>query len=237
MPKRTCPPNPCNLLLYLRTLRGLTLCGLGKLCGISPNVLCQTELRNASMSIASLQRLADFFHVPMDALLKNDFSVVAALPSLPQVRTNAVRKRLRANREKMEEIGDSGEDFVAELEREKLRGTPYADKVNTGLADDLKAVCDMLTFDPVTFRPIPLEVKGTSGDENEPVYFSAEELTYLKHCAGIGGAYELRRVCHVGKPGKTVQRAYTAREVLEAFEFEPYTYIARPRKHRKEEAA
>ncbi len=230
MPKRTCPPNPLSVLLYLRTSRSLTLGQLGKICCISPNVLCQAELRNASMGIASLRRLADFFGVTLDALAKNDFSVIATLPPVTCVRTNAARKRLQANREKMEKIGDMGEDFVAALEREKLKGTPYEDKVNTALADDLKAVCDMMSFDPVTLQPILLEVKSTSGEEDEELHFSTEELEFLKHCAANGSPYKLYRVFHVGRKGGPGYRVYTAKEVLKRFDLEPSAYIARPKK-------
>lgn len=234
MPKRTCPPNPFSVLLYLRTAHDLTQVQLAEACHIKPNTVCQAEVRNASMGIGRLQKLADYFGVPLDALAKNDFSVIATLPPVSHIRTNAARKRLHTNQARMEKVGDMGEDFVAALEREKLRGTPYADKVNTALADELKAVCDMMSFDPVTFQPIPLEVKSTSGDENEPVYFSTEEFQFLCHCAETGAPYELHRVYHVGKSGKTTQKVYTAKETLELFAFRPYTYIAFPKDNKND---
>lgn len=231
--KRNCPPNPYSLLLYLRTAHRLTIAQLSKLCHVGVNSLCQNELRGAPMGIASLRRLAEFFHISLHALASNDFSAVAGLPPIPQTRTNALRKRIHARQAKMEEVGDLGEDFVAALEREKLKGTPFEDKLNTGLADDLKSVCDMMTFDPATNTPIPVEVKSTTGAENEPIYFSAEEFQFLTHCAQKGTPYALHRVYHVGKKGKTARRVYSAAEALGSFTFTPASFVAWPRKHRK----
>ena len=226
MPKRTCSPNPGNILTYLRTSARLTLTELSKLSGVNINVLCQFGLRGSSLSIGNLKRLAAFFHVPMDALARNDCSILATLPAFPKGRTDAYRKRLRKNQRKKEKIGDMGEDFVAELERKKLKGTIYEGKVNTAPADDQKSVCDMLSIDLAQNKLLPIEVKSTSGSEDEPIYFSSEELGFLRCCAEDGSPYQLHRVSHVGVPGKTVQTVYTAAEALDAFVFEPSAFVA-----------
>ena len=224
MPYRTCAPNPCSLLFFLRTSRGLTQTKLSRLCHVNINSICQCELRGTPMTLANLRRLAEFFHVPMDALARNDFSVVADMPPVEQRRTDAFRNHLRKNRTRMEVIGNLGEDFVAAQEREKLKGTPYADRINTGLADDKKGVCDMMSFDPATGTPIFIEVKATDKGEDKELNFSREELEFLKHCASSGIPYELHRVYHVGTD-KIAQTVYTAQEVLDTFDFLPTTYV------------
>ena len=141
MSYRTCAPNPCSLLFYLRTSHSLTQTKLSRICRVNINSICQCELRGAPMTLGNLRRLAEFFRVPMDALARNDFSVVADMPPVEQQRTDAFRNHLRRNRTRMEIIGNLGEDFVAAQEREKLKGTPYEDRINTGPADDKKGVC------------------------------------------------------------------------------------------------
>lgn len=224
MPYRTCAPNPCSLLFYLRTSRGLTQIRLSRLCRVNINTICQCELRGTPMTLANLRRLAEFFHVSMDALARNDFSAVAGIPPMKQQRTDALRNHLRRNRTRMEVIGNLGEDFVAAQERLKLKGTPYADRINTGLADDKKGVCDMMSFDPATGTPIFIEVKATDKGEDKELNFSREELEFLRHCAQNHIPYELHRVYYVGTD-KIAQRVYSAQEVLDIFSFEPTTYV------------
>lgn len=224
MPYRTCPLNPNSLLFFLRTSHGLTQARLSRLCQVNINSICQCELRGTPMTLANLRRLSEFFHVPMDALARNDFSVVADIPPVEQQRTDAFRKHLRKNRTKMEIIGNLGEDFVAAQEREKLKDTPYAGWVNTGLADDKKGVCDMISFDPDTGAHIFIEVKSTAGSEDEAMNISREELEFLRHCARNHIPYELHRVYYVGTD-KIAQTVYTAQEVLDTFDFLPTTYV------------
>lgn len=224
MPYRTCAPNPCSLLFFLRTSRGLTQTKLSRLCQVNINSICQCELRGTPMTLANLRRLAEFFHVPMDALARNDFSVVADMPPVEQRRTDARRDHLRKNRDKMEVIGNLGEDFVAAQERKKLKGTPYEDRINTGLADDKKGVCDMMSFDPATGTPTFIEVKATDKGEDKELNFSREEFEFLRHCASSGIPYELHRVYYVGTD-KIAQTVYTAQEVLDTFNFLPTTYV------------
>lgn len=224
MPYRTCAPNPCSLLFFLRTSRGLTQTKLSRLCRVNINSICQCELRGAPMTLGNLRRLAEFFKVPMDALARNDFSVVADMPPVEQRRTDAFRNHLRKNRTRMEIIGNLGEDFVAAQERLKLKGTPYEDRINTGLADDKKGVCDMMSFDPATGTPIFIEVKATDKGEDKELNFSREELEFLRHCAQNHIPYELHRVFYVGTD-KIAQTIYTAQEVLDTFEFLPTTYV------------
>lgn len=224
MPCRTCPLNPNSLLFFLRTSHGLTQIRLSRLCRVNVNVICQCELRNAPMTLANLRRLAEFFGVSMDALARNDFSAVANIPPMKQQRTDAFRNHLRKNRTRMETIGNLGEDFVAAQERLKLKGTPYAGWVNTGLADDKKGVCDMISFDPDTGARVFIEVKSTAGGEEEELNFSREELEFLRLCAKEHILYELHRVYHVGTD-KIAQKVYTAQEVLDTFDLLPTTYV------------
>lgn len=229
MSYRTCPPNPCSLLFFLRTSKGLTQLQLSQFTGVNANTICQFELRGAPMTLTNLRSLASFFDVPLDALARDDLSYVLRLPPVSHVRSNALRERIHMNLKKMEEVGDEGEDYVAAIEKEKLKGTSYEGKVNTGLGDDKKASCDMLSFDPETGRPIVIEVKSTCGGEDEEWYISQEELDLLHHCIEKNIHYELHRVSRVGTDQVT-QTVYTAQEVLDLFTITPINYVV----HRKE---
>lgn len=223
---RTCPPSPCSLLFFLRTSKGLSQKELSRLCGVNINSICQFELRNAPMTLRNLQRLAAFFGIPLDPLARDDLSYVLCLPSVSHVKSSTIRERLHKALEKMEEVGDAGETFVANEEREKLRGTRYEGKVNIGVADDKKAAFDMLSFDPVSGSPIVVEVKSTCGSGDEDWYISREELDLLHHCIEKNIHYELHRVSRVGT-AQVAQAVYTAQEVLDLFTFAPINYVAR----------
>lgn len=222
MPHRTCPPNPNSLLLYLRTRQGLSQAELGKRCGVKPNAICQFELRGAPLAFENLCSLASYFGVTLDALARDDLSAVAELPSVSP-------PPLKPDRRKLGNIGRMGVDFVIKQELEKLKGTPYENKVIPGPASDTKGYCDLISFDPDTRKAIFIGVKSTVDEENEIMYFSREELKFLKQCIQDQKAYELHRVYHVGTD-RITQSIYTAQQTLDMFNFEPFTYIV----HRKE---
>ena len=226
---RTCPPNPCSLLFFLRTAKGLSQQELSQRCNVNINSICQFELRNSPVTLTTLRSLASFFNVPLDALARNDISYVINLPSVARVKSSTIRERLHKALEKMEEVGDAGEAFVANAERAKLKGSPYEGKVNIGVADDKKAAFDVLSFDPDSGSPVVVEVKSTCGSGDEDWYISREELDLLHHCMEKNIPYELHRVSHVGT-AQVAQTVYTAQEVLDLFTFTPINYVA----HRKE---
>ncbi|MDF2039868.1 DUF3883 domain-containing protein [Cytobacillus oceanisediminis] len=71
------------------------------------------------------------------------------------------------------EIGKIGEAYVYELECKKLKGTPYINKVDDGIARNPANGYDILSFTR-DGKPLHIEVKATSGSE-DVFYLSKNE--------------------------------------------------------------
>ena len=221
--------NPTSLLLYLRSCYGLTQQQLARRCRLSCNDVCQFELRR-SLTIGKLKALADFFRVSVDDLYHDRFSALPGLlrPAAPG-QGGKLRECIHRRQQRCEEIGDAGERWVYELEKAKLKGTPYEGLVSPGCAQDFAAHYDLFSFDPATGEPVIIEVKSTVGGEEEPLRFSQAEWQLLNCCAEKGVRYELHRVYYVYDPKRRRQSIYTAREILKDYQAIPSDYILRRR--------
>lgn len=76
-------------------------------------------------------------------------------------------------------LGDAGEELLIEFEKAKLKEAKLFDKAD--LVTKVKDGCgyDVLSFD-TNGNEIHIEVKTTTGNEDEPFYFSINEKEYLE---------------------------------------------------------
>ena len=76
-------------------------------------------------------------------------------------------------------LGDAGEELVIEFEKEKLKSAKLFEKAE--LVTKVKDGCgyDVLSFD-ANGNEIHIEVKTTTGNEDEPFYFSINEKEFLE---------------------------------------------------------
>lgn len=227
---RSCAPNPQSLALYLRIARGYSQKELSWASGLTCNDICRIEQGNMALGIGKLIRLARTLETTPDALFHNDFSVLSGHALTYRRKKRTCRERLHRYQRRCEQIGDRGEAWVAQLEAERLKGSAYEGLVNTGYANERKPCCDMVSFDLQTGQPVVIEVKSTTGDADEVLYFSEGELQLLRRCAAEDIPYELHRVYWVDDPARRAQRVYTAEEVLQAFDIVPNHYIFRPKR-------
>ena len=70
------PPTPmyARNLQYLRKKHGITQIDIARLLGVSKATSCKYENGEVEPSIGSLEKLADFFGVTMDQIIKQDLS-------------------------------------------------------------------------------------------------------------------------------------------------------------------
>lgn len=225
--RRPITPNPQSLALYLRIAHGFSQRELAQACNLTCNDICRFEQGNMALGIGKLMRFACVLDISPDALIHNDFSVLSKHALEFKGKGTSRREWLHRYQQRCEQIGDKGEAWVAQLEEEKLRGTAYDGLLNTGYSNESKACCDMVSFDPSSGQPVIIEVKSTTGAEDEDIYFSERELQLLQHCAAQRIPYELHRVYYIDDPARRGRRIYLADEVLAAYIIIPNHYVFR----------
>lgn len=214
-----------STLRYLRLAAGIRREELASKLGLEPDSVAAFEKGCRWMPLCDMVNLSDFFAVGCSALLNDDMQEAAASISHPIVRDDLQQKeRRRLRQEYRERIGSEGEEWVTQMERAKLAGTPYANAVNPNYADDPDSHFDILSFTPEG-ECVCIEVKATSGGEDVPFYMTAAEFRFLRQCIDEGRQYELHRVIYATEPALRQRFVYTAQEVLDRFELFPSSYI------------
>lgn len=214
-----------SALRYLRLASGISREELASELGLEPDSVAAFEEGCRWMPLCDMVNLSDFFAVGCSALLNDDMQEAAASIGHPIIRDilrQQERRRLR--QEYRERIGNEGEEWVTQMERVKLAGTPYANAVNPNYADDPDSHFDILSFTPEG-ECVYIEVKATVGGDDVPFFMTTAELRFLRKCIDEGRRYELHRVTHVTDPARRLQDVYTAEELLEQFELFPGSYI------------
>lgn len=213
-----------SVLLYLRIAKGLSQRELAKSTGMTANDISRFENGKRGLFLTKVCNLAAFFGISCQALVFDDFGEVLSRITRPIEVNTQQRDRNHKRQESKESIGYAGEDWVTDLERQKLAGTPYANAVNPNFSGDDKTHFDILSFTPEG-KWVYIEVKSTAGDADEEFFMSAAELRFLQECLCSGKRYELHRVYHVKDPALRAREIYTAREVLEQFTRSPNSYM------------
>lgn len=217
--------NPTSLALYLRTSRGLTQREVAADCGLTTNDVCRFERGHDAISYGKLKALANFYGISTDALFSDDFRAMVDQVCV-EPEEQGLSGRIRRRQRLCEKVGKLGEWWVTQLEREKLKGTPWAGMVNAKYAEDPKAHFDLMSFDPDTGEKVLIEVKTTAKGPRTRFYFTDREWDFLQYCLEKNIRYELHRVCHVNDACRS-RAIYTAQEVLKFFSVTPQHYVLR----------
>ena len=214
-----------SALRFLRLAEGIDRETLGGEVGVEPCAIQTFEEGCRWLPLCDAASLSDFFAVGCSTLLNDDMREAAAAVTHPirwsgqqQKNRNRIRQTYR------ERIGGEGEAWVAQMERDKLMGTPYANAVNPNYANEPECHFDILSFTPEG-ECIYIEVKSTAGGDDAPFFMTSAELRFLRRCINEGKRYELHRVIYATKPNLRRRLIYTAREVLEQFELLPSSYL------------
>ena len=215
-----------SVLLYLRTSRGLSQRELSKVTGLTTNDISRMENGRRGLPLDKVLNLTGYFSVTLNTLLTDDFAEILTQATTPIAVDQRRREAQRRHQVARERVGFAGEDYVYQLELEKLRGTPYANAPNPNYAGESKTHFDILSVTPKG-RLIYIEVKSTPGHADEPFYMSAAEYSFMLDCIKRGRNYELHRVYYVDDPGRRGRIIYTAQDVLREFEMTASNYMFR----------
>lgn len=222
------PSSPGLLLSYLRVRDGLSRWQLAKACNLHPNDICRLE-QGHDAAVWKFRTLADYFHIPLDALARNDITKVVRDQKEKIVSTHPIQESYRKTQVLQSQTGCKGEDLVAEAERAMLAGTCFANAVNPCYADSPDAGFDILSF-TVDGQPRYIEVKTTLNENaSTPFFMSANELSFMQSCREKGLLYELHRVYSVNDATGWGREIYTLEDMAD-FEFVPSEFTVRRRK-------
>lgn len=217
-----------SALLYLRTANGMSQRELAAKVGLKPMDISRFEHGRRGLALPKAMALAQCFGVSCTSLLYNNFNEIFSRMKQP-IQTNvAARERQQRRQAERSKVGYEGEDWVYQLELDKLAGTSYAYAVNPNYAGEERAGFDILSFD-TNGEWIYIEVKTSKGGMDEPFYMSAAEFLFLETCLRDGVRYELHRVSFVNDPAKRERVIYSAKDVLEKFDREPNNYQFTPK--------
>lgn len=217
-------PNPLSILRFLRVAANFTLRDLTEQTGIAEINLSHME-HGRFGRITYAKTIADFFGVPIHALVTNDYSVLPSIFTAPIKPSNKQKKRIRKSQRNKEDNGDRGEEFVIEMERSRLAGTPYENAVNGNFSDEVSAGFDVMSF-AEDGHPIIIEAKSTSSkDPKEDFFMTAGEYRFLRYCVENNLDYRIFRVYNMRRR-KALWKCdvYTARELLDKVDFKVEIY-------------
>lgn len=219
--------NPGFLLGYLRVRDGLSQNQLAKECGLHTNDISRFE-RGRYGQTWKYRRLADFFHIKVDTLVRDDIAEIAAHTKNKLVSTHRTQEAFRKKRDIQAKVGCAGEDIVTEAERAILAGTKFANAVNPHYAESLDSGFDIMSFTSEG-EPKYIEVKTTlKSSADTPFFMSAREIAFMNHCREKQLIYQLHRVYDLVDDNHWSREVYSLQD-MENYEFIPTEYLVRRR--------
>lgn len=211
---------------YMRHRHGLSIAQLSAQTGVSAMTISRIENGCPTTDISGAIRLAEFFDISVDALLRNNFSEIFPKLSTLTAPIHEMYDRMAQISIICQKNGLRGEDWVYLQECKRLSGTVMAHATNPNYADDDEAHFDILTFDH-TGRPIVVEVKSTTRGPNEPFVLTAAELQTARDCHAEGIRYEIHRVYYVQNARKIDRYIITCEELLSNYDFIPKRFLVK----------
>lgn len=212
-----------NIYYVLRVTNGLSMAVLARYLHTTANRICRLE-RGGGVRFQVIQSYSELFGVSVDDLTQNNVAAVAAAKSilLPSVGGNKHKSEMLARME----TGDIGEEFVAGIERARLAGTGYENRVSTKPAKNPRNGYDVISATE-DGQSKYIEVKTTiSPDPDEPFHMTDSEYRKMKELFLAGSVYELYRVYDLNTETMDYRYVvYTPQEVIDLFEPVPESYL------------
>jgi len=123
-------------------------------------------------------------------------------------------------------LGDSGEDFVVDFEKDKLMKAGLMNKVELVCREKDGSGYDIKSFD-LHGNEIHIEVKTTTGKKDEPFYFSINERDFLEEHPENYFLYRLYEFKF--NPNRTKYYILNANDLIEKWEFKPTNFeVSKP---------
>lgn len=214
-----------HVIAILRSYLGLSQTQLGKLAGLSQCDISEMENRPPYGWVSKYQRLSQFLDVPIEALAKNDYTLVPESffdshphPDYSPTPTSPDHK-----------LGRDGEEFIFAREQKRLNQKypalaklvlPYF-KMRTPSPG-----YDILSFDDEG-TPFCLEVKNSTLITNS-FRLTKKELTTAKKMTEVGGRYVICYISGWETPNQTV-REYNFKDLELTHKIQPLFYQCTPK--------
>ncbi len=225
--------NPDNIVYFMRIRMNHTQKQISEATGLSINDIARIEKGNFRARIEKFKTLADYFGISLEALLHNDIKLALHTFNKPNKTNHKMINRIKSMRDRLDDIGIKGEEWVYQLELEKLKGTIYENAVNPNFTDDLDSHFDILSFSN-NGEHIIIETKTTSGKAGEPFYISANELKRAQECLLNKEHYEIHRVYYIDNPKKRGRMIIPVEKLFSEYKFEPINYRVLRKDNRNE---
>lgn len=220
-PGRKSTADEGNIYYMLRILNGLSMDELARYLHCHKNRICRLE-QGKSVKFKVIQAFSELFGVSMDDLVRNNVAAVATAKSigLPAGGRNRHKVRMLAR----VDVGDIGEELIADLERTRLVGTGYETCVSTNPSKNRRNGYDVISA-TADGQPKYIEVKTTVLDRDEPFFMTDAEYRKMKEFFLDGSVYELYRVYDLKIETMEYHYVvYTPQEVLDLFKPVPDSY-------------
>lgn len=214
--------SPINIVYFMRVRMNMTQKQVSQATGLTINDIARMEKGNFRARIEKFKVLADFFNISLESLLHNDIKLVLHIDR-PKSSNHKLLSQIKSMRDRLDDIGIKGEEWVYQLELEKLKGTAYENAVNPNFTDDQDSHFDILSFSE-NGEHIMIETKTTSGDAGKPFYFSSDELKRARECLFKKERYEIHRVYYIDNPKKRGRYIIPVEMLFSEYEFEPICY-------------
>ena len=215
--------DPTNIVYFMRSRMNLSQKQISKETGLSQNDLVRMEKGNFRARIEKIKTLADYFKISLESLLFNNVKLAVQTFKEPCKISHKMANLMKSIRERCDDIGCKGEDWVYELEYEKLKDTIYINAINPNFSN-----CEDAHFDALSFAldgdPILIETKTTSGKEDEPFYMSFDELKRARECLENNQSYEVHRVFYIDNPKKRGRNIIPVDKLFSEYNFEPTSF-------------
>lgn len=205
-----------SVVRYMRTRIDLSQTEVCKCSGwnFRPNDISKVERGIFNIQVGKLKKIAEFFDISIDTILKNDFrAILPVLPADRPERHEKAKSRREKIQKKMDEAGELGEKIVLEMEKERLKPLGLDMFVTADYADDESTGFDIYSFTEKAV-PMHIEVKSSSGSDRQ-CFISANELNYAAFCAENNYPYKFVRIRNVFDEEKRQIKTFTAQELLQ----------------------
>lgn len=205
----------------LRVYLGLETWTLAHRAGVTLQELADVLYGGVVGGIEKFQKLAAYFGLPVDLLVRNDYRAVPESffdthPPLPDS-YHPVAPQV--------EIGNKGEQLILEMERarvaQQFSGLSHLVMKIDGRPLDVNGF-DVLSFDDLG-RPMAIEIKS-SADNTIQCIFTAAELEFARSFTEAGYRYRIVLISNLGNARQAIQ-SYDFAEYAQNHTFRPLSYV------------
>lgn len=213
-----------HVLTVVRSYLGLSQVALAKAAGITQADLSEMETREPYGKIKKYQRLSEYLELPLDLIVKNDFShfPVSFFDTHPEPAFTAYPTSPDGI------MGRQGEEYI--YTREQIRLNESLPALAKLVLPYYKMKLSSPGYDILTFNehgtPVALEVK-TSEKDNEHFRITPNELDAAQKLTASGIPYIICYISHWSMDDQKV-REYDFSTLEQTHRIDPCVYLCRP---------